>query len=100
MKNIFDMLKPGGDIVFTIISCTPIYDFWENMAKTDEWAPYSKDVSDLVSPYHHLKEPSYTLRKYLEDAGFVIHVWKVDNCSYEFSDFLIFLSNFLKMLPP
>ncbi|XP_063927750.1 juvenile hormone acid O-methyltransferase-like isoform X3 [Zophobas morio] len=63
MKNIFDMLKPGGDILFTIISSTPIYDFWENMAKSKRWENYSNNVNNLISPYHHLNNSAETLRR-------------------------------------
>ena len=94
MKNIFDMLKPGGDILFTIISSTPIYDFWENMAKSKRWENYSNNVNNLISPYHHLNNSAETLRRYLEDAGFIIDVCQSQNCCFTFATFLKFLSKF------
>ena len=91
LKNIFDMLKPGGDVVLTIMASSPLYDFWQNMALTEKWAAISKNLSGFLSPYHNQNNPEEVLREFLEEAGFVIHDCKMETRFYTYGAFSVFL---------
>ena len=91
MKNIFEMLKPQGDIFFIIVTSAPVIDVWKNLAKTEKWAPYFKNAPTF--PYYDMEDPSETLKTCLEDIGFVVDVCKKEDCLYTFQPFSDFLSN-------
>ena len=78
------MLKPGGDILVTIAIHSPFFDFWENLAKIEKWAPYLKNVTNHISPYQKMHNPAQELRKSLEVIGFVVHVCEKQDNFYTF----------------
>ena len=94
MKNIFDMLKPGGGgILFIVLTRVPLFDVWKNLAKTEKWAPHFKNLAEVVSPYCDVKDPADKLKTCLENIGFVLRVCKNEDCLYTFPTFQYFFSN-------
>ncbi|CAH1370261.1 unnamed protein product [Tenebrio molitor] len=84
MKNMYDMLKPGGQIFVTIIANTPIFDVHENMAKMNKWKPFLTNVEDYISVYYHTEEPRRKLEGYLERVGFLTDLCQVEERSYTY----------------
>jgi hypothetical protein len=40
------MLKPGGQLLVTIISTAAMFDIYENMARDKKWSPFLTNVQD------------------------------------------------------
>ncbi|KAJ3657540.1 hypothetical protein Zmor_009335 [Zophobas morio] len=100
MKNIFDMLKPGGGgILFIVLTRVPLFDVWKNLAKTEKWAPHFKNLAEVVSPYCDVKDPADKLKTCLENIGFVVHVCKNEDCLYTFPTFQYFFNIALSVNP-
>lgn len=101
MKNIFDMLKPGGEMLLAFLASNPIYDIYEGMAKSNKWEPYMNNLKKYISPYHHSEDPETELENLLKKEGFITHLCRVESRSYTFPNFsvlssmkLLFLQNF------
>lgn len=92
MKNMFDMLTPGGDMLLAFLASNPIYDIYENMAKSNKWAPYMHNVKKYISPYHHSEHPENELEDILKKEGFVSHLCRVEDRTYTFPSFQILSS--------
>ncbi|RZC33710.1 uncharacterized protein BDFB_004499 [Asbolus verrucosus] len=105
LKNMFDMLKPGGDMLLTFLARNPIYDIYENMAKSNKWAPYMNNIKKYISPYHHLDNPENELENFLKKEGFISHLCRVEERSYTFPSFSVLsksvsaVNPFIKKLP-
>ncbi|KAJ3657569.1 hypothetical protein Zmor_009359 [Zophobas morio] len=104
-KNIFDLLKPGGDTLVTIIATGPLFDFSESMAKMEKWAPFMGNVKRVISPYHHIENPADKLKNFLEKTGFLVKVCETEERCYVYSSTSQFLdwgfsvNPFIKTLP-
>lgn len=42
MEHMYDILKPGGDILLVFLASNPIFTMYERMAERTEWAEYMK----------------------------------------------------------
>ncbi|XP_056642725.1 juvenile hormone acid O-methyltransferase-like [Diorhabda sublineata] len=87
-QNIFNMLKPGGDILMSFIAKSNLYDIYENMSKHKKWQHYS--TKEYISPYHTLKNPEKYLRNLLRKIGFDIKVCKMVQRSFLFPNLEVF----------
>ncbi|XP_071453967.1 juvenile hormone acid O-methyltransferase [Hetaerina americana] len=70
MKNIYDLLVPGGEALLVFLASSPIFDVYQQMAAVSRWSKYTKDYENYISPYHHSKTPSQDLKTLLSDVGF------------------------------
>lgn len=92
MKNMFEMLKPGGEILLTFLANNPIYDIYETMAKSNKWAQYMTNVNKYISPYHHFEEPETELENILKKEGFIVHLCRAEKRAYTFPNFTVLAS--------
>ncbi|XP_044254916.1 juvenile hormone acid O-methyltransferase-like [Tribolium madens] len=105
MKNMFDMLKPGGEMLLTFLASNPIYDIYEGMAKSNKWGPYMNNLKKYISPYHHSDDPETELENLLKKEGFITHLCRVENRLYTFPNFSVLsksvsaVNPFIKTLP-
>lgn len=90
----FALLKPGGDMLLAFLASNPVYDIYENMAKTKKWFPYMKNYKKYVSPYHYSKDPEFEMETLLKNQGFQTHLCKVENRSYVYPSFNILSSEY------
>lgn len=42
MEHMYDILKPGGEILLVFLASNPIFTMYERMAERTEWAEYMK----------------------------------------------------------
>ncbi|XP_028135028.2 juvenile hormone acid O-methyltransferase-like [Diabrotica virgifera virgifera] len=96
-KNIFNMLKPGGDILLCFIAKSTIYDIYESLSKYQQWQQYS--VKEYISPYHHLQDPESHLEKLLKKIGFEIKVCKLVRRSFLFPNMEVFTNTITAVNP-
>ncbi|CAG9762202.1 unnamed protein product [Ceutorhynchus assimilis] len=67
-ENIYNMLKPGGDILLSFLGTNPIFDVYQNISKKIIWAKYLRP--EMISPYHNCEDPGKVLKKMLLEIGF------------------------------
>ncbi|CAH1184056.1 unnamed protein product [Phyllotreta striolata] len=96
-KNVFKMLKPGGDILFTFLAKSSLYDIYQNMSKRKKWSQYS--VKEYISPYHGLKQPEKHLQKLLNNVGFDVKVCKLVTRSFHFPTLDVFRNTITAVNP-
>lgn len=49
MKNVHRLLEPDGTCLLSFIANMPIFDIYEAMAKSRQWAKVMYDVSDSIT---------------------------------------------------
>lgn len=70
MKNIYNLLSPGGDCLLAFLAENPIFEIYKQMALTRKWSPYMTDVQRYISPYQYSTNPANDLGTMLYNAGF------------------------------
>lgn len=48
MEHMYDILKPGGEILLVFLASNPIFTMYERMAERTEWAEYMKVCLSLL----------------------------------------------------
>jgi hypothetical protein len=98
MRNIYDMLQPGGQLFAAIVSNIAIYDIYENMARENKWQRFFTTVENYVSIYHHSADPARKLVDFLKKVGFVIDACKIEDRTRTFPTLLYYKSEKKKSL--
>lgn len=90
LKNMYNLLKTGGDMLVGILARNPVYDIYRIMSKDKKWSKYMTNVKQYISPYQYSVNPADDLRKLLASCGFKnIYVNAHDKCyTYEGSEAL------------
>ncbi|KAB0790900.1 hypothetical protein PPYR_02700 [Photinus pyralis] len=70
LKNIFKILKPGGDLYFLYDAHNNLYDVCEYLLRTPEWEPVLHDYKDSLYDYHDSATPKQDLEELLVKVGF------------------------------
>ncbi|KAF7266803.1 hypothetical protein GWI33_019909 [Rhynchophorus ferrugineus] len=96
-KNIYKTLKPGGDMLISLVVTAPIFSVYENMAKNIRWSSYFR--KETVSPYHNSQNPAAELQSILEEIGFQNCSCTVENRHYTFSSWQILQSGIIAVNP-
>ncbi|XP_063927672.1 juvenile hormone acid O-methyltransferase-like [Zophobas morio] len=99
MKNIFDMLKPGGTFLATLIVNSSFFDICESMVKDNKWPKAMADYAKSFSPYRGLDNPADKLRLFLEHAGFEVQICKYEKREFIYSGLKHFLDFGLAVVP-
>ncbi|KAL1489692.1 hypothetical protein ABEB36_013632 [Hypothenemus hampei] len=83
-KNIYTLLKPGGDFLLSLIGSSLIYDMYENLSKYKEWSKYFK--KEMISPYHRCNDVKEIIEQLLKDTGFDDYLCVVKENHYTYND--------------
>ncbi|KAB0791472.1 hypothetical protein PPYR_03272 [Photinus pyralis] len=70
LRNIFKILKPGGDFYFSCDAQTNLYEGCEYLLGTPEWEPVLRDYKETMSPFHDSESPAQDLEELLTKIGF------------------------------
>nr|ARE68679.1 juvenile hormone acid O-methyltransferase [Epicauta chinensis] len=70
-ENIYNMLKPGGDMMLAFLGIYPLFAIYEILAKTSKWSKYMYDFDKFISPYHHSRRPDVEMEHLLTRQGFI-----------------------------
>lgn len=68
--NIFNLLKPGGDLFSVHLLSSPYFDILKHMDQNEKWSPYFDNLTQFVPFTQDSKQPEEDLRKVLENKGF------------------------------
>ena len=96
MRNIFSMLKPGGNLFATFIVDSPLFETCDNMIKKQKWPPAM--VPFKKNAYRGVDKPEAKLRFFLEQAGFEVQVCVYEERTYTFDGFKQFLGRLTLMV--
>ncbi|XP_030745657.1 juvenile hormone acid O-methyltransferase [Sitophilus oryzae] len=96
-ENIFNLLKPGGDMLVSLLITAPIFQVYENISKNIRWAPYF--IKESVSPYHHSKKADEEVKTILQDVGFESCKCIVEDKQYTFSNWNVLKHSIIAVNP-
>ncbi|XP_069675146.1 juvenile hormone acid O-methyltransferase-like [Periplaneta americana] len=105
ISNIYNLLRPGGEALVTIIARTSIIAAYIAQSKKTEWQSYVKDVEQTVAPYHHSEDPAEDFKIILKDVGFQIVDCKWKELSFDFvttsrmKEFVYGINPFISRMP-
>ncbi|KAG6465212.1 juvenile hormone acid O-methyltransferase isoform X2 [Manduca sexta] len=68
--NIYNLLKPGGEIFLILSAESPYYDIYHSLFRTKKWAPHMQAYDTFVSPYHDCKDPDKVIYESFKKIGF------------------------------
>lgn len=98
MKNLFNTLKPGGDVLAMFSVTSLIFDLYKNMIKINKWSKYDKVFLSGIIQYKSYKFVEKSFENILLNTGFEILMIKCEDNPYvfqsveEFKDFMIGIS--------
>ncbi|XP_049772943.1 juvenile hormone acid O-methyltransferase-like [Schistocerca cancellata] len=72
LGNIYKLLAPGGEALFTIITKICLYEAYEKMSQDPRWEPYMKDWRNFVSPYCRSQDAAKDFQELLQSEGFEV----------------------------
>jgi juvenile hormone acid methyltransferase len=93
LKNLFDMLRPGGDALLTAAVHNAVYNLHERMGQSEKWKSYLTNFKQYISPYYFWSDADNKLRQLLENTGFVVRACKIVERSFIFPNMDNFSSN-------
>ncbi|XP_065209418.1 juvenile hormone acid O-methyltransferase-like isoform X2 [Planococcus citri] len=82
LKNMYSMLKPGGEMLFTLVVDSPNHLVWELTAASPKWSAYMKNFRDTIPRYHYSDDPASEISELIRDVGF-----HIKHCSFEWKSF-------------
>lgn len=71
LKNIFRVLKPGGDFFTVHAKNAAIFDVFEHMDQNEKWNQYFDNLKAFIPQSHKSVQPEKDLRDHLTSCGFV-----------------------------
>ncbi|XP_049799653.1 juvenile hormone acid O-methyltransferase-like [Schistocerca nitens] len=72
VQNIYKLLVPGGEVVFSVIANMVFSAAFEDMAKDSRWSEYMQDLKKFISPYEHCEDPVSEFSQLLKNEGFQV----------------------------
>jgi juvenile hormone acid methyltransferase len=93
LKNLFDMLRPGGDALLTAAVHNAVYNLHERMGQSEKWKSDLTNFKQYISPYYFWSDADNKLRQLLENTSFVVRACKIVERSFIFPNMDNFSSN-------
>ncbi|XP_025269751.1 juvenile hormone acid O-methyltransferase-like [Camponotus floridanus] len=98
-ENIFQMIRPGGNILMLIVASHDAYEIMKFLAQDIRFAPYIQDVKNYVPPFNDLITPHKKLRKLLKSIGFDVCHCSLREVTYSSQNMQNFLYSILAIYP-
>ncbi|KAI9555670.1 farnesoic acid O-methyltransferase [Daphnia sinensis] len=86
MEHMYDILKPGGDILLVFLASNPIFTMYERMAERTEWAEYMKDVAEYVPHYQYAARPAEMFASICRSVGLQVVECTAQERSFSFQN--------------
>lgn len=83
--NLAKMLKPGGQMMLTVIGESKHFNVLQELEKIDKWKQYIKNIDQYLFPYNSSDWPKDLLEKHLLDNHFNIHHIDIQRKAYKFA---------------
>lgn len=87
-QNIYDSLKPNGDVLVAYLAEYPLFSIYEAVSKLKKWQPYMIDYQNFVSPYHNYSDTENSHKNILKKIGFDYVECKCERRTYVYKDFI------------
>lgn len=71
LKNVFKLLKPGGDFASVHPCSTGGFDIYEHMDQNPKWNHFFDNLKQFVPTSHKSQQPEDDLRDQLTKCGFI-----------------------------
>ncbi|KAK4873193.1 hypothetical protein RN001_015222 [Aquatica leii] len=103
--NINKIMKPNGQMLFSFVAQTILYDIFQSVWRRPEYAPYITDFYLAQSIFQKSKEPVKEFRAILENAGFEISMIKLEEINaknrslIDFKEFFASLNPYYNKMP-
>ncbi|KAK6635998.1 hypothetical protein RUM43_009650 [Polyplax serrata] len=72
LRNIFKLLKPGGEALFTFLAQSPIFTLYRALSKTTPWKDYMQDVEQYIPFYQDADSPVEKFVEMVKAIGFTV----------------------------
>lgn len=100
-KNIYNLLKPGGDCLLVFASQTNFLKGFEVMKNDSKWAEYMPaDLSNIITPYQHSENPKEEMETLLKKRGFSKYDVENRHVYHDFKNFTAIRSKFILIFSP
>lgn len=53
LKNIYKLLKLGGQALLLLVVRSGVYQVWDKLAKSDKWKKYLKVICSIIISLYH-----------------------------------------------
>lgn len=80
------MLKPGGQMMLTVVAESKAYSVLKELKNIDKWKQYFQNFDQNSFPYNFCDEPKNLLEKHLLDNNFNIHHLDIQRKAYKFAE--------------
>ncbi|KAF4522097.1 hypothetical protein B566_EDAN011248, partial [Ephemera danica] len=77
IKNMYDLLKPNGEIFLLFNTKAMTFSAEKKIIKKQKWSKYLKDTPIATWPYEESKNPAEELKQIMEFVGFTVLSCKV-----------------------
>lgn len=91
-RNVYKLLKPGGDMLLAFLAKNPVYDIYKLMSQSEKWATFMTDVDQFISPYHFSEDPVAKFDSLLSSVGFSKRNVELHKISYVFEGYNTLIS--------
>ncbi|XP_050463223.1 juvenile hormone acid O-methyltransferase-like [Cataglyphis hispanica] len=96
-ENIYDMLRPGGNILVNLVAFHDIHDIMNNLLRDIRFAPYIHDIKNYTAPYNNSSYPHKELKNILKNIGFKVCHCSLRETAYSSKDSGNFISSILSV---
>ncbi|KAF5299216.1 hypothetical protein FQA39_LY02389 [Lamprigera yunnana] len=78
-SNIYNMLKPGGNLLLSCATDSVFYDIYKSMAEDEKWKMYCKHVKNAIPSTHFCNDVQSYFENHLKEVGFEAQLCLVEN---------------------
>ncbi|XP_044728719.1 juvenile hormone acid O-methyltransferase-like [Chrysoperla carnea] len=87
-QNIYDSLKPNGDVLVAYLAEYPLFSIYETISKLKKWEPYMIDYKKFVSPYHNNFDTENNHKDILKNIGYDYVECKCERRTFVYKDLI------------
>ncbi|XP_044732575.1 juvenile hormone acid O-methyltransferase-like [Chrysoperla carnea] len=87
-QNIYDVLKPNGDLLVSYLANHPFYSLFETVSKFEKWKSYMTDCNIRIPPYQKCSNTEEVHKQILESIGFDVKICKCEKRTFLYKDLM------------
>ncbi|EEB15131.1 phosphoethanolamine N-methyltransferase, putative [Pediculus humanus corporis] len=86
-KNMYNLLKPGGEVLLAFLVQSPIFTLYRALSKTKIWENYMQDVEEFIPFYQDSMYPVENFKEILSSSGFLTVTLDCKEKNYVFDSY-------------